>query len=359
MDKNSFYTIGLMSGTSLDGLDIVYAYFLKKDEYWFYEILDYDTVDYDTPLKQKLKTAHLATGQGLMELHNEYGSFIGKCVASFIRRNGIKNVDFIASHGHTVFHQPESKLNFQLGNPYFILYETRIPVIADFRSRNIVFGGQGAPLVPIGDRLLFGTYGIRINLGGFSNFSLENDDGETLAGDICPVNTVINYLTGKYFGKDMDKDGEYGNKGNIQNDMLEELNELEFYRKGNYGSLSREWLEKEFMPVIEKYGNYSPVDILRTVYEHIAIQIANLAVRYNAKENILLTGGGTKNKFLTYLIKEKLKGKKVEIPGNTLIDYKEALIFAFLGVLSFCNLYNCYSSYTQAPENMICGIWYK
>ncbi len=360
MDKNSFYAIGLMSGTSLDGLDIVYAYFLEKDDAWFYEILACKTVEYDKQLKQQLKDAHTLNGRELLMLHNSYGEFTGKEIAKFIEEEKIRNVDFIASHGHTVFHEPSRHFNFQLGNAYFILRETGIPVIADFRSRNIVFGGQGAPLVPIGDRLLFGNYGIRINLGGFSNYSLEDETGTTIAGDICPVNVVLNMLSSKYFGLEMDNDGIIGSRGKVIESMLEELDAIEYYNRENGDkSLSREWLETEFLPVLNKYDKFLPEDIIRTVYEHIANQIAKIVLRHNQKNTVLLTGGGAKNKFLTGLISNKLLNTEVKIPDDRLIDYKEALIFAFLGVLSFCNHFNCLSSYTKAAEDMICGVWYK
>ncbi len=360
MDKNSFYAIGLMSGTSLDGLDMVYAYFLKKDDYWFYEILACKTVGYDKKLKSLLQNAHTLNGRELLVLHNSYGEFTGKEVAQFVKEEKIRHVDFIASHGHTIFHEPQQHFNFQLGNAYFIVRETGIPVIADFRSRNIIFGGQGAPLVPIGDRLLFGNYDIRINLGGFSNYSLEDETNTTIAGDICPVNTVLNMLSLQYFGMEMDKDGKIGSRGKVINTLLETLDAIDFYHKESMDkSLSREWLEKEFLPVLDQYDTSLPEDVMRTVYEHIARQIAKIVSKYPEKKTVLLTGGGAKNKFLTDLISGKLQNMELKIPDNKLIDYKEALIFAFLGVLYFCNDFNCLSSYTKAPENMVCGVWYK
>ena len=360
MDKISFYTIGLMSGTSLDGLDIVYSYFLNKDDFWLYEIIHSKTITYNDKIKQQLQNAHLLSGYDLLMLHNHYGEYIGKQVLKFIEEKKIQNVDFIASHGHTVFHSPEKKLNFQIGNPYFILLETGIPVIADFRSRNIVFGGQGAPLVPIGDRLLFGNYEIRINLGGFSNYSLEDENNNTIAGDICPVNIILNLLSEKFYNKEMDIDGELGKKGEIIENLLEELNSLKFYNEmHNNKTLSREWLETEFMPVLKKYFDYNPEDLLRTIYEHIVIRISKIVSKYKNKKSILLTGGGAKNKFLTSLIKKKLNKHNIEIPNQSIIDYKEALIFAFLGVLYLCSQNNCLSSYTKATSDMICGNLYK
>ncbi len=354
MEKNSFYVIGLMSGTSLDGLDMVYAYFIEKDDNWQFEIFNSETVKYNDCLKAKLKTAHQKTGKELLRLHNDYGTWIGNQIKKFIAKNKIKNVDFIASHGHTVFHEPQKRFNFQVGNPYFILKETKIPVVADFRSRNIVFGGQGAPLVPIGDRLLFGEYTYRINLGGFANISFENDHGETIAYDICPVNIVINSLV-EPLGIEMDKDGELAAKGSINPDLLTKLESIEYYSEKPPKSLAREWVEEVFNKVLLQFDGMSVNDMLATIYEHIAIRVA-AAVKTEGK--VLFTGGGTKNKYLMKKISEKIGQENVVVPSNKIIDYKESLIFAFLGVLSYCKTNNCLSSYTGAPEDMVCGVWY-
>ncbi len=354
MEKNSFYVIGLMSGTSLDGLDIVYAYFIEKDDNWQYEIFNYETIKYNDCLKEKLKTASLKQAKDLLKLHNDYGSWIGNQVKKFIAKNKIKNVDFISSHGHTVFHEPEEKFNFQIGNPYFILKETKIPVVADFRSRNIVFGGQGAPLVPIGDRLLFSDYKYRINLGGFANISFENSNEETFAYDICPVNIVINSLV-EPLGVEMDRNGELAAKGRINQELLNKLEAIEYYSAQPPKSLAREWVEKVFNKILLQFEGMSVNDMLATIYEHIAIRVAS-SVTTDGK--VLFTGGGTKNKFLMKKISEKIGEENIVVPSQKLIDYKESLIFAFLGVLSYCKTNNCLSSYTGAPEDMVCGVWY-
>ena len=354
MDKNSFYAIGLMSGTSLDGLDIVYSYFLEKDESWLFEIFASKTVPYSNEIKEKLKNSHNLDGKALLEFHNEYGEWIGKQVRIFIEENKIGSVDFIASHGHTVFHDPAQRFNFQIGNPYFILKETGIPVVADFRSRNIVFGGQGAPLVPVGDKLLFSNYKYRINIGGFANISYEDKNGETMAYDICPANFVINSLV-EPLGLEMDKDGQLASRGKVISALLDDLNKISFYEQQPPKSLSREWLDENFYYILAEYKSVSTYDMLATVYEHIAVQIAT-AVKEDG--DVLLTGGGAKNKFLVERIKSKLQGNKVVVPSEKIIDYKESLIFAFLGVLSYCKKNNCLASYTGAPEDMNCGVWY-
>ncbi len=356
-DKNSFYVIGLMSGTSLDGLDIAYCYFLEKDNNWHFEIFNAETVPYNTELKEKLGNCNKLSAKDFLIFHNEYGKWIGQKVNNFIKEHKINNIDFIASHGHTVFHEPDKNFNFQIGNPYFILKETQIPVVADFRTKNIVFDGQGAPLVPIGDRLLFGSYTFRINIGGFANISYENEQGKTIAFDICPANIIINLITREYFGQDMDKDGKIAQSGKIIPSLLNSLNNIDYYKQNPPKSLAKEWLDTIFLPKLTPYFDKNkPEDILRTLYEHIAMQITTVT---RTDSPILLSGGGAKNKFLIELLKQKAGEENIIIPSQKIINFKESLIFAFLGILAHCDINNCYSSYTGSTMDMVCGQWYS
>ena len=345
--KNTFSAIGLMSGTSLDGLDIVAANFNFQNNNFDFEIIEAETISYTETWLYRLLKAPNISGKELFQLHTEYGKYLGLKTLDFIKRTGF-NPDLIASHGHTVFHRPEKRFTFQIGNGAEIAARTRCTTVADFRVTDVALGGQGAPLVPIGDRLLFSDYNYCLNLGGFANVSFEQKD-KRIAYDICPVNFVLNHFAEKK-GLAYDKNGELGKQGKINSELLERLNQLKFYRQNPPKSLGREWMENEFFPVIDSF-EISDSDKMRTVYEHIAVQIAKINSK---KSKLLITGGGTFNTFLIERIKD-LSTLEVVKPGIEIINYKEALIFAFLGVLRLQNKINCLASVTGASSDSCCG----
>lgn len=342
-----------MSGTSLDGLDIAFCTFSFKDELWHFDMTTTTTEIYPEILKNKLSRATLLPKNDIKQLDIELGRYFGEKVLAFIRKNNL-SVDFIASHGHTIFHQPEKKFNLQIGNPNVIRQITNLPVVADFRTKNILSGGQGAPLVPIGDKLLFHEYDVCINLGGFSNISFDDENGQRRAFDICPVNTILNHLALKS-GFEFDENGNIGKQGKINSELLHTLNSLPYYQNEYPKSLGNEWLDKEFLPILDNF-QIALSDKMRTVYEHIIVQLNN-AIPQSQNGKVLFSGGGTHNEFLMSLLKSKIF-HQIYIPGEKIIDYKEALIFAFLGVLSKLQIPNCLASYSGAPEDMICGKWF-
>ena len=250
MNDDFFYVIGLMSGTSLDGLDIVYVKFQKSD-YANFEILLAETISYSDIWKERLQNAINLDKNGTYVLHNEYGVFLGIKTKEFISKNNIQKLDFIASHGHTVFHQPEKGITLQVGDGEEILKATNCTVVADFRTQDVQLGGQGAPLVPIGDRLLFSGYQACVNLGGFANISYERNDLR-IAFDICPVNIVMNYYSNK-MGLEYDDKGALASKGTIHQGLLKELNSLTFYSKKPPKSLGLEWVQQYVFPLVDKY----------------------------------------------------------------------------------------------------------
>ncbi|PCJ22831.1 MAG: anhydro-N-acetylmuramic acid kinase [Flavobacteriales bacterium] len=350
-----YNVIGTMSGTSLDGLDIAYCSFNFLDNHWTFKINSSITVGYTQELKQKLSTAIQMSGFELMQLHNEFGNFIGHSINNFISNEKIKlnNIDAISSHGHTIFHQPEIKLTTQIGNGANASGITNLPIICNFRSSDIALGGQGAPLVPIGDKLLFSEYDYCINLGGIANISFE-EDKQRIAFDICPANIVLNKLS-QELGKSFDENGELAQSGKIDTDLLNNLNKLNYYQKSNPKSLGIEWVENEVFPIINS-SRISAKDKLSTLVEHIAIQISNSITSKNKK--VLLSGGGTFNSFLIERIKTNTSNEII-IPSMQIIDFKEALIFAFLGVLRLRNEVNCLQSVTGAQRDNIGGCIYQ
>jgi len=338
-----------MSGTSLDGLDIAICRF-SDPGYRDFELIDAKTVSYDNNLKKKLREAGELSGPGLIALHREYGEWTGKQVLEFLE-NKHPDIDIISSHGHTVFHEPHKKLNFQLGDGTIIAATTGIITVSDFRSLDITLGGQGAPLIPIVDRDLFGEYEACVNIGGFANVSLDIDNVRK-AWDICPVNTVLNRLAGE-LGLEFDKDGNTGRSGKVINDLLIQLEELKYYEESPPKSLGTEWLDKFVWPIIDQ-KNYRTEDIMATFYEHVSERIAADLNKHSVK-SVLFTGGGTKNSYLMSLIKNKFSGRVV-IPDEKIIDFKEAVGFAYLGLLRILERPNCLASVTGAQKDSCSGI---
>ncbi|HKL32856.1 MAG TPA: anhydro-N-acetylmuramic acid kinase [Tangfeifania sp.] len=345
---NKYKVIGMMSGTSLDGLDLVAVEFQQNPEKWNFRIIEAETIAYSEDWENRLRSSTELSGEKLIQLHTDYGRFLGKEINRFIKNTGFIP-EIIASHGHTVFHQPENHFTFQAGSGADIAAETGITTIADFRTGDVALGGQGAPLVPVGDRLLFSQYESCLNLGGFANISFEKE-GKRVAFDICPVNFILNYLALQE-GLPFDKDGELSKKGNVNKQLLNQLNNLPFYKQKPPKSLGKEWMDTQFFPVIKESG-LSVQDKLRTAYEHIAIQIAHSTPEGG---KMLVTGGGAFNTFLIDRIK-KHSPAEIFIPEKMIVDYKEALIFAFLGLLRQMGEINCYASVTGAIRDSSSGV---
>ncbi len=343
-----FQAIGLMSGTSLDGLDICFAAFEKQNG-WTFQILKAETLPYPKNWEDKLRHSIGLSSEELLELHSEYGFYLAEKVKEFIQNNHLENIDLISSHGHTVFHQPQKKFTLQIGDGRAIKIKTELPVIYDFRSQDVLMGGNGAPLVPIGDELLFSEYDACLNLGGFSNISLKHE-GKRIAFDIAPVNIVLNTLAQK-FNKNFDENGDLARKGQINEHLLAKLNSLDFYSRPHPKSLGVEWCNEHIFSLFE---NIETVDAMATFTEHVAQQISNI-INKNSLQKVLCTGGGTYNTFLIEKIREKA-GLGIIIPKNEIIDYKEALIFAFMGVLKMNNEINILSSATGSIADHSSGV---
>lgn len=345
--------LGLMSGTSLDGLDLALCSFIQNEHGWFYEIISTKTVKYPGHIRKKLAEAHTYSGLSLTLLDNEYGKWLGTEAQKFISKESI-GPTFIASHGYTVFHQPEKGITLQIGNGAEILSAAGITTITDFRSVDVALGGQGAPLVPVGDHILFSDYDFCLNLGGIANISYFMDK-KMFAWDICPANMTLNFLANKK-NMLMDRDGIEGGKGLVNNQLLNNLNTLKYYKIDPPKSLGREWFEEKFLKVLTKHP-VSWNNKLRTVYEHISLMIAS-SVSSHPKGKILVTGGGALNKFLIERLKHNSK-HEIVIPSKKVINYKEAIVFAFLGLLRLEKKVNCLSSVTGSKKDNIGGCVYQ
>ena len=348
MKKQEYFVMGVMSGTSLDGIDLAYIHF-KKDKKWSYNIICAETVAYDTEWETELRNGVEYTTVQLERLNVSYTQLLSEVIKIFIEKNQLKNIDAVCSHGHTILHQPENKLTLQIGNLEILAQLINQKVVCDFRVQDVMLGGQGAPLVPIGDQLLFSEYTYCVNLGGFSNISTAINN-ERIAYDICPVNIVLNHYVQKA-GVSYDDKGIMASSGEVCKLLLEKLNDIKFYRLPPPKSLGLEWVKLMIIPLIDSY-ELSIKDILRTFVEHVAIQIGDVLTK--EKSSVLFTGGGVYNLFLMERIRE-YSNAEIIISSAELIEYKEALIFGFLGVLKLRNEINVLASVTGAEKNHSSG----
>ncbi len=348
MIKPNYKVVAVMSGTSLDGIDIIYASYGYNDN-WKFEIHHSETIKYSKGWKLTLSQLVGKSIEELQEIDSVYSEYLATEVLGFVKDNKLKSIDFIASHGHTALHQPENDLTYQIGNHQVFADILKEKVICDFRIQDVEFGGQGAPLVPIGDRLLFHNYNYCLNLGGFANISFEEQE-ERIAYDICPVNIVLNYYVSK-LNLEYDNKGQLASQGKIHQKLLNKLNELPFYGQNPPKSLGLEWVNVNIFSLIETF-NLQTEAILRTYVEHVALQISKILNRED--RDVLITGGGVYNTFLIERIKQHSKSKII-IPDNKIVEFKEALIFGLLGVLKERNEINCLMSVTGAKRDHSSG----
>ena len=347
-----FKVIGLMSGSSLDGVDIAYVNFSHDNKKWFFQIVEAGNVPYSEYWKEQLSSAFNKDKEELKELDKEYGRYLGTITKKFIKKYEMEP-KLIASHGHTIFHRPEEGFTLQIGDGQEIADITGIMTINDFRTEDVEKGGQGAPLVPIGDRHLFAEYPICLNIGGIANVSYETD-GQRTAYDICMANQLLNYLAGK-LGYDYDNNGNIAKQGKVNKELLDILNGNPYYRQEAPKSLGREFFENVQHKIVDE-SDLSVADLLATATEHIAIQIADATQHLDATK-MLITGGGAKNKFLIDRI-SALSKHEIIIPDTLIVDYKEALIFAFLAALKMEGKINVLSSVTGASSDSSSGkVW--
>ena len=345
--------IGLMSGTSKDGLDIAHVSFRNSDEGYSFKLLHGLTIAYPKDILEALDSIETLSASNIYQLDKQIGQFYGKSVNDFIQKFNInlKDIEAIASHGQTIFHQPSKGFSTQIGCGSTLAFQTGIKVVNDFRTRDILAGGQGAPLVPLGDEYLFSNLAESfLNIGGFTNISFKKD-GQLKAFDICPGNLPINRFANKY-GMDFDSGGEISRSGELNTQLLETLNQIEYYNNSGPKSIGTEWLSSEFLSLINDFS--VPSSIMRTIVEHEAIQIAKVLINEKLS-SVYITGGGAKNNFLIERIAAHYSGNII-IPELELIDFKEAIIFAFLGYRYLENKATNDPSATGANRSIVSGV---
>jgi len=343
-----------MSGTSLDGIDLACCTFKKNSETWEYQLLAKEFIPYNRFWKSRLSNAENSTALDLALIDIEFGEYLGSVCKLFIENNKLKP-DLIASHGHTIFHQPEKKLTLQIGNGAIISAISELPTITNFRNLDIMHGGQGAPLVPIGDHFLFSNYDFCLNLGGFANISFIQNQ-ERIAFDICGANIVLNYLC-NFLDLEFDDEGKIARENIVDKQLLSILNQIDFYKNLGPKSLGKEWILQNIFPILDN-STISVKEKIATYTEHIAIQISQSILSAKIESpRLLSTGGGAFNAYLMERI-YKLTNIKAEKASSDLILFKEAIVFGFLGVLRWLGEVNCLKSVTGADINVSGGVIY-
>ncbi len=352
-----------MSGSSLDGLDIAYCRFSLEGNSWKFDILSTEVIPYPEDWKMEILQLPIANTKSFWETHIRLGHYFGNQLSHFMARNNLQQkVDLVASHGHTVFHFPQQKFTAQIGDGAAIATITNLPVVCDFRSDDIALGGQGTPIVPIGDLLLFKDYRFCLNIGGISNISGKTGK-RIVAFDICAANQVLNLLANK-LGKEYDADGDLAASGKLNTELLERLNAITFYQQRYPKSLDNSFSREVVWPIIASF-EISTEDKLRTYTEHIAMQVATHLqhifsfekIAVSADDKMLLTGGGAFNKFLVSRM-AALCGVTVVLPDDEIVKFKEALVIAFMGVLRLRNERNVLCSVTGASKDSTGGAMY-
>lgn len=354
-----------MSGSSTNGVDIAFVEFVETAGKWTYEVMNADIIPYSTEWQQQLKAAGTLNALEFSKLHTAYGRYLAQQVNQFIDKNNLHHkVQFIASHGHTVFHEPRHHTTVQIGCGASIAALTGINVISDLRSIDVALGGQGAPIVPIAEKLLWPQHTMFLNLGGIANISAVTANGEYVAFDVCPANAVLNNLANQA-GQKYDNNGDIARKGFVRDEVLFKLNQEPYYMVKFPKSLNNQFGLETLLPKF-KQANLSTQDSLRTMVEHICIQVTRSVGRLlpkmaiDAHKTLYVTGGGAYNSFLAERLTASLKvmGVEVQVPEKETIEYKEAIAIALAGALRWREANTTLASVTGASRNSIGGaLW--
>ncbi|MEM6321119.1 MAG: anhydro-N-acetylmuramic acid kinase [Bacteroidota bacterium] len=366
MTKNTYKAIGLMSGSSLDGLDIAYCSFeVEKREDGDLVVHDWgiekaETSEFTEAWEARLSQLPEQNALAFAKTHTYFGHYTGELVNSFLQRHQV-TPDFIAAHGHTIFHDPMGRMSIQIGDGSAIAATTGFPTISNFRNQDVAINGQGAPVAPIMDKYLLPGHDFYLNLGGIANVTAVLPNRKTIAFDICPVNQLLNFLANR-LGAAYDAEGQMAAAGEMQPEMLKCINKADFYRTSYPKSLDNSWSKTEILSKLEDNPALIP-DQLRTLVEHIAHQI-NFALRQvirkeklnKSKYSILITGGGAFNTFLIERLRFHCEDLiELVLPDADIIQFKEAALMAWMGVMRVENVPNVLKSVTGADRDSVNG----
>ena len=336
--------IGVMSGSSLDGVDIATVHFSDN-----WKIESAETIALPDQLADSLSRIMEMTALDIAKTEQAYSSYIAEALSKHIAKYG--KADLIGIHGHTVLHYPDLQTSWQLLNPGMIASKVSLPVVSDFRNQDMALGGQGTPMAVIADRDLFTGYDYYVNLGGIANISYQRN-GEWMAYDICPCNQILNHYSQR-LGQPYDKGGSFAAKGTVRQNLLEHLLSLPFHKKLPPKSIDNSWIQKEIIPSIDKF-DYEPHDVLRTTIEYISIIIGD---QLSQGEKMLFTGGGSYNTYMMSCIEAQARKRNIAcvIPDNLIVDYKEALLIAYAAILRYKQESNFIASATGASASISGG----
>ena len=351
-----------MSGSSLDGLDIAYCQFSTINEQVEWKLLQAETIAYPQRWITRLGKLPYQNALIFAKTNTYFGHFMGELVNDFIRRHNVEP-DFIASHGHTIFHFPDKRMTTQIGDGGALAAITGFPVINDFRTQDIAIDGEGTPLAPAADRYLFPKHDFYMNIGGISNITC-NVNGRYIAFDISPANQALNFLA-EQLDLEYDKDGEVARSGKMDAELLAALNDFDYFEKSYPKSLGNDWIREQFIPTFIRFDS-SWEDKLHTATHQIASQTAKAMQAICEKEglnkpkyDLFITGGGALNKYLIECIQAATVqvgiNTTIKLPSKSIIDFKEAILMGLLGILRVENRPNCFKSVTGARRDTIGG----
>lgn len=351
----TYSVIGIMSGSSMDGIDLAHCKISNNDGQYTFSLEECETIPYDEVWRLRLSQLRKADSLSYCKTDVFYGHHIGHLVNKFIAKHNLK-VDLVASHGHTVFHYPDEMITRQVGDGASLSAICKLPVVTDFRSMDVAKKGQGAPLVAIGDHYFFNEYDFCLNLGGFANISGKIGEFR-VSFDICPANILLNRVA-RDLHQEYDKDGAIAAQGNIHYKLLENLNNIDYYGMPFPKSLNRDWINDELWQIVKEGDKLSPEDKMKTFVDHIGIQIGKsidyLSSKVPAGKKVLVTGGGAFNNVLMDHIRTHSEAEFI-VPDEKLVKFKEALIFALMGVLRVENKENINKTFTGAKSNSVSG----
>ena len=356
MSQNEFLSLGLMSGSSLDGLDICYSKIIHNGGSYQYEFIEGETIPYPDKFLDSLRNSRLLSGLDLGLLDVALGDYFGNCCQNFVKKYHIPHLDFIASHGHTVFHFPDRRFTLQIGNGQAIASASKYKVINNLRLKDVINNGSGAPIVPIGDLLFFKEFTYCLNLGGIMNISEKTTNDSIISYDIGVCNQVLNYYS-KKLGFPFDENGKLASSGSFISELFYQLNALSYYYQKPPKSLDNGFTD-DVITIIDnfischKHTKYN--DVLSTFSHHIAFQISLVTI---PDLPILSTGGGTHNSFIIDLLQTTYH-RNIVIPDSKLINYKESLIMSLMGVLFIQSQNNVLAAVTGAKQDSCCGVSY-
>ena len=358
-----FSVVGLMSGSSLDGADLAWCTFQFAEDdpakLVSWTLHRGVTIPYDEGWQQRLRNAPALSGRGLWLLHTELGLHYGHMLRTFVDELPEK-VDFIASHGHTVFHYPDQHTTTQIGDGAAIAAVLNMPVIDQFRTQDMALGGQGAPLAPLADRYFFPEYFACLNLGGISNISIKTDRGY-VAFDVGGANQVLDAMM-QEIGKDYDENGQLARTGQLIPALKQAADALSFHAQQPPKSLGNDWVRERLLPLF-KDQQYALEDRLHTYCHHVAGQIAaslhqvakNENIELTDQQQLLVAGGGGFNGFLCECIAAVIQPVQLEIAAPDIIAFKEAALMALAGALRWQQQPNVIPSVTGASRAAVGG----